>query len=204
MSIRDGKRLKLDEAPADRDGNHRPLPFASLRLLAGRFAAAVLGLRGDPDDEAWARTILTPAEHSLWTKLSSADRRHALVVARRVQRRLAPTAYGGDPLWPSAALMHDVGKAESDLSTLERIVATLASRAVSVAAARDWARSARGLKRRIGSYLIHGEVGARMIRVASGREAIAAWTEVHQGYRGFENSGVPPLVVDALIHSDVG
>lgn len=194
---------RLDEAQGA-DEHREPLPFANLRLLAGRFVGAVLRLRSDPADEAWARSVLTPAESALWGRLSAADRRHSVKVARRVQLRLAPTAYGGDMLWPSAALMHDVGKAESDLSILERVIATLASRTVNVATARGWAGSATGLKRRIGSYLIHGEVGADMIRKAGGREAIAAWTEVHQGYRAFEHSGVPPLVVEVLIHSDVG
>ena len=154
--------------------------------------------------QRFGASVLTPAESALWVRLSTADRRHAVKVARRVQLRLAPTAYGGDMLWPGAALMHDVGKAESNLSILERVIATLASKAVNVATARGWARSATGLRARIGSYLIHGEVGADMIRKAGGREAIAAWTEVHQGYRGFESSGVPPLVVEVLIHSDVG
>jgi hypothetical protein len=198
------RRERADDTAARGGGNRKPLPFSNPRLLAERFVAAVLRLRSDPDGEAWARSVLTPAEHALWARLSTADRRHAVQAARRVQRRLASTAYAGDLLWPGAALMHDVGKVESGLSILERVVATLASKAVNVATARDWTRSATGLRRRIGSYLIHGEVGADMIRAAGGREAIAAWTEVHQGYRGLERSGVPPAVVEALIHSDVG
>src|SRR5260221_6269623 len=124
------RRGRADEVAARGDEARRPLPFASLRLLAGRFGAAILRLRCNPDDEAWARSALTPAEHALWVRLSAADRRHSLIVARRVQERLASTAYAGDTLWPSAALMHDVGKAESHLSILERVLATLASKAV--------------------------------------------------------------------------
>ncbi len=124
-------------------------------------------------------------------------------VARSVERRLAPTVYGGDSLWPSAALMHDVGKLQSDLSVHERVIATLASKAVGVATARRWAFLAAGARRRIGLYLIHGEVGARMIRTAGGREEIAAWTEVHQGYRSFAGLGIPAVVLAALLDSDV-
>jgi hypothetical protein len=42
-----------------------------------------------------------------------------------------------------------------------------------------------------------------MIRSAGGREAIAAWAEIHQGYGPMEGPGFPPVVVRALIESDV-
>jgi hypothetical protein len=87
---------------------------------------------------------------------------------------------------------------------LERVIATLASKAMGVAAARRWASTATGAKRRIGLYLMHGEVGASMIRAAGGREEIAAWTEVHQGYRSLAGLGIPSIIVEALLESDVG
>jgi hypothetical protein len=188
----------------DRGGNAGPLPLAKPRLLARRLAAAVFGVRGDPAGDAWAKSVLTPAEYGLWTRLSPYDRSHAVDTARRTRRRLARTAYGGDTLWLGAALMHDVGKAQSNLSTLERVIATLASKTVGVATAREWAGAATGKRRRIGSYLIHGELGANMIRAAGGREEVAVWTEIHQGYRDIFASGIPPIVVEALLESDVG
>ena len=42
-----------------------------------------------------------------------------------------------------------------------------------------------------------------MIRAAGGREEVAAWTEVHQGYESFARLGIPSVVVDALVESDV-
>ncbi len=53
-------------------------------------------------------------------------------------------------------------------------------------------------KRRLGLYLLHGEVGADLIRRAGGREPIAAWTEIHQGYGRLEELGWPAVVVEAL------
>jgi hypothetical protein len=101
------------------------------------------------------------------------------------------------------ALLHDVGKSESNLSLPERAIATLASKVFGVATARTWASSAAGWKRRLGLYLLHGELGAAMIRASGGREEAAVWSEVHQGYSGIEGSGIPPIVVEALIEADV-
>ncbi len=184
-------------------GGPNPLPRATLLELAGRAIAAAVRPRSDPADRAWAESILTRAEFALWIRQSDYDQHHAIQVARRVERLLAPTAYVGDPLWTSAALMHDVGKCESNLSLIERAFATLASKVCGVATARVWASSAAGWKRRLGRYLVHGELGAAMIRDAGGREEAAVWSGIHQGYAGVEGCGIPPVVVEALIESDV-
>jgi len=183
--------------------DRNPLPRATLRELVTRALRADRGARCAPADRAWVEAILTPSELDLWSKLSAYDQCHTIRVARRVESRLADTVYAGDTLWPAAALMHDVGKREANLTLLARAVATLASRVVGVAGARRWMRSSVRLKRRIGVYLLHGEVGARMIRVVGGREPIAAWTEAHQGDRGLDRLGFPRIVVEALIESDV-
>jgi HD domain len=181
--------------------NDKPLPRATFRSLARRAVVAAGGSRTDAADQEWVRSILTPAELDLWTGQSAYDRDHSVQVARRVERRLATTSYCGDTLWLGAALMHDVGK--PNLSMGERAIATLASRVVRVETARQWAGSATGAKRRIGAYLVHGEIGAGMIRAAGGREEVAAWTELHQGYRSWDGAGLPPVVVEALVESDV-
>ena len=98
--------------------------------------------------------------------------------------------------------MHDIGKLASDLTWRERFLAIVISKTVGVGTARRWARSGRGMRRRIGSYLIHGELGARMVRDAGGREEVAVWSEVHQGYRQTGRLAIPPDVVTALIESD--
>ena len=74
---------------------------------------------------------------------------------------------------------------------------------MTVERARRWLGSRGKTKRRLGLYLLHGEVGADLIRRAGGREPIAAWTEIHQGYRRLEELGWPEVVVEALIESDV-
>ena len=186
-----------------REPRDRPLPRATLRDLVARAVVASRRSRSSKEDLCWASSVLTTPERALWARLSAYEQDHAVQVARRVQRRLAATVHAGEDRWIAAALLHDVGKLESDLSRLERVAGTLASRVVSVATARRWASSAGGNRRRVGAYLMHGEIGARMIRNAGGREEVARWAEVHQGYRDVATAGLPAAVVEALLESDV-
>ena len=55
---------------------------------------------------------MTPGEAGLWRRMSAADRRHAVVVARRADATLG-TAATREVL--AAALLHDVGKIDSGL-----------------------------------------------------------------------------------------
>jgi hypothetical protein len=185
------------------DEGSRPLPRATLRTLAARTATALADPAPDPAGQAWARSLLTPPEYGLWSRLSPFDQDHAIRVAREVERRLSATPFSGDPLWPAFALMHDVGKLCANLSALERAAAMVASRFVRVGVARRWAASGEGFRQRIGAYLVHGELGAALIRDAGGREPVAAWTEVHQGYRPGMGRALPPAVARALLDADV-
>ena len=69
--------------------------------------------------------LLGDGELGLWRRMSGADRRHSVVVARRVESVLggpegpdlaAAAGDGGTPLL-AAALLHDVGKVRSGLGT---------------------------------------------------------------------------------------
>src|SRR3546814_20809012 len=64
---------------------------------------------------------MQPGEAALWARMSAPDRRHAVGVARRVERALGAEAER--PVL-AAALLHDVGKVESGLRTYGRVVAT--------------------------------------------------------------------------------
>jgi len=183
-------------------GSGASLPRATLPELARRALVASQGRRAGSADDAWVREILTPAEHVLWSRQSEFDQDHMIQVARRVERRLAFTPHANDPRWLGAALMHDVGKSRAALTGLERAVAALAGRWVRLETARRWAEGS-GFAARIGAYLTHGEIGARMIRAAGGRSEIAAWAEVHQRRRSAIRLGIPPDVVGALLESDV-
>ncbi len=182
----------------------RPLPRATWKELLRRALVAAGPPRSRQADRAWVRSILTGPELDLWIRQSAFDQDHVVRVARRVERRLASTVHAGDARWLGAALMHDVGKVEARLSMPGRAAAAIAGRIVTRTTARRWASGAPGFRRRVGAYLTHGEIGARMIRDAGGRVEVAAWTEIHQDLRLAASAlGIPADVVDALSESDV-
>jgi hypothetical protein len=185
----------VDQAPA--------LPRARLANLFRRQVAALKRVRASPADQAWATSLLQPAELDLWRQLASHDQHHSIEVARGVERRLAGTPYASDGRWLGAALLHDVGKAVAGLNMAERVLATLVGKVVQASTAERWAHRASGPRRRLGLYLTHGPAGAEAIRRAGGREEIAAWAEVHQALPCPELAVVPGLVARALSQSDL-
>ena len=134
--------------------------------LTRRFVGS-LG-RGSPsaEDQAWARSFLLSGESALWSRLSNADKRHSVTVARDVARGLGDEA--SRPVL-AAALMHDVGKLVSRLGTFARVGATV----VGTVAGRDRPRG------RIGDYLRHDEHGAHMLEVAGSDALTITWAAEH-------------------------
>src|SRR5438046_4228821 len=126
--------------------------------LIRRFFASLRPGGPKAADDEWARSHLLPAEAKLWRRMSNPDRRHAAAVARRVERAL-----GHEATRPvlAAALLHDVGKLDSNLGTFRRVAATLAT----PAARPDW-EERRGFRRRVALYRKHGPLGAGMLTLA--------------------------------------
>jgi len=178
------------------------LPRASFKMLAKRLIGIFHPTPPAAAEEAWVRSLLTREEFDLWSKLSPHDQIHSVRVAQGVRRRLAATQYAGDSLWLSVAIMHDIGKLESNLAMHERMLATVAGRTVKLSTATRWASSARGVTRRVGSFLIHGALGSEMLRSAGGREEIAVWSAVHQGNGLAAEPTIPLPVIKALIEAD--
>ena len=79
--------------PRPEDEDRRPLPRATVRTLAARTATALADPAPDPAGQAWARSLLTPPEYTLWSRLSPFDQDHAIRVAREVERRLSATPF---------------------------------------------------------------------------------------------------------------
>ncbi len=119
-------------------------------------------------DEAWARSQLLDGEAALWGRMSAPDRRHAVAVARRVEASAEVEA--SRPVL-AAALLHDVGKVDSGLSTPTRVVATV----VGLVGGRR-ARAGRG---RIARYLRHPEIGSRLLAEAGSDALTSAWAIEH-------------------------
>ena len=95
--------------------------MSNLWHLAKRF---VTSLTAAPLAATEVREIgetLLPAEMQLFSRFSTADQRHALVVLRRFDT----IATGAPTAARRAALLHDIGKIEVPLGTLARVLATL-------------------------------------------------------------------------------
>jgi hypothetical protein len=119
--------------------------------------------------EGWVAGVLGPGELALWRTMSGPDRRHAYGVARDVEARLGAAATS--PVL-AAALLHDVGKVDSGLRTLGRVVATV----VGMVAGRN---RTRGWSGRIGRYLRHPEIGAERLVAAGSDGLTVAWAREH-------------------------
>jgi hypothetical protein len=84
---------------------------------------------------------------------------------------------------------------------LGRVIATVAGGAAGHEWAEPWSTK-RGFTRRVGLYLRHPELGATRIRVAGGREEAARWADAHHDPSSWHQTGIPPVVVDALAAAD--
>ncbi|MFM8626971.1 MAG: HD domain-containing protein [Actinomycetota bacterium] len=89
--------------------------------LGRRAVGSVSNREPDGAETERARAILGDAEFALWSSMQGRDRRHSLQVLSRFDA-LAP---GAERWARAAALLHDVGKTESDLGWMGRIVATV-------------------------------------------------------------------------------
>jgi hypothetical protein len=149
--------------------------MAGAAHLVRRFVGSLRPGGPGAEAEAWVRTVLQPGEVELWVRMSRPDRRHAVRVARDVQRRL-----GHEPGRPvlAAALLHDVGKADAELGTYGRVVATLSGRLAGHEFARLWT-TRRGFTRKVGLYLLHPELGGDQLALAGSDPLTVAWAREH-------------------------
>lgn len=169
--------------------------------LARRFFGAVWPGRPPSSDVDWVRSSVTPAEFDVWSRLANHDRRHSVGVARSVQHALADSELADQPEWIEAALLHDVGKLDARLGVFGRVGATLAGGAAGHGMADAWSAK-RGITRRVGLYLRHGELGATRIRLAGGSEAAARWAATHHDETRWTETEIPSAVVRALHEAD--
>lgn len=95
-----------------------------LRHLVSRFFGAVSGAQPSLEDLTEVELLLLDSEFLLWRKLPTMDQRHSIAVLRRFLS-LRPSATQPEM---RAALLHDIGKIQSNLGVLGRVVATLVGR----------------------------------------------------------------------------
>jgi hypothetical protein len=169
--------------------------------LAGRFFSSVVPLPVRAGDRAWVVSVLQPAELELWSRLSLADRRESVAVARRTEAALAGTEYAGDSRWLAAALLHDVGKLDARFGPLRRSLATAVAAVLGRPMVEGWVDKS-GFVRRCALYTFHDQLGGDRVRIAGGRAEAALWAEAHHRPAIWDATGLPAAVVVALASAD--
>ena len=114
------------------------------RHLVSRFFGALSGAQPLREDLKEVESLLLDSELLLWQKLPTMDQRHSINVLRRFIN-LRPGATRPEM---RAALLHDIGKIQSNLGVLGRVVATLVGR--------------RG--ERFTAYHDHEKIGSQMLQ----------------------------------------
>jgi hypothetical protein len=151
--------------------------------LAKRFFGSLSSAQPSEEDAAWAEAQLLPGEILLWRRMSAPDRRHAIDVACRTGRLLQ--AETTRPVL-AAALLHDMGKIDSNLGTFSRAVATVVN--------------VRTGESRFARYRRHDEIGARLLTEAGSDALTVAWTREH--HLNPTRWTVPRRLADALKEAD--
>ncbi len=160
--------------------------------LAARFSGSLRARPLGADDLSFVRTSLTPGELACWERLGRADRAESVATAWAATRMLGPDA---EPRWVAAALLHDVGKAETSLGTLARAGATVLAACAGHDRARRWSNAA-------GRYVGHDDLGAEALRRAGARPEAVTWAGAHHRRDRWPATGIPPEICTILAVAD--
>lgn len=115
-----------------------------LSHLVSRFFGAVSRAKPSPESLAEVESLLLHDEFDLWRTMPTMDQRHSIAVMHRF-KDLRPSASLPEI---RSALLHDIGKIQSNLGILGRVVATLIGR--------------RG--ERFTTYHDHEKIGSQMLQ----------------------------------------
>jgi len=122
--------------------------------LVKRFTSSWSRKDVTEDELGMVRSVLTASEFNLWNQFSIADRRHSVEVAQR----FAVLLPGATREQRAGVLLHDIGKIQSNLSTLMRVCATLVGPRT----------------KRFRLYHQHEEIGITMLRHAGSHADVIA------------------------------
>jgi putative nucleotidyltransferase with HDIG domain len=122
--------------------------------LTKRFFSSLARSEVTEAERNMVLSTLSASEYQLWSQLLRVDRRHSVLVAERFTA-LRPDASRNEI---AGVLLHDIGKIRSNLSTLQRVVATVVGPRT----------------RRFALYHQHEEIGADMLRNAGSDSEVIA------------------------------
>ncbi|MDQ1462427.1 MAG: hypothetical protein QOI08_3911 [Actinomycetota bacterium] len=156
--------------------------------LVARFLGSLRPRRLDGADLDLVRSVLRPGELACWERLGRADRAESVATAR---------ALGADaePTWIAAALLHDVGKAETSFGPLRRAGATAIAMVGGPRRVRSWSNG-------VGRYVNHDELGSARLREAGARPEAVAWAAAHHRRDRWPATGIAPEICERLAAAD--
>jgi putative nucleotidyltransferase with HDIG domain len=163
--------------------------------LVRRFFASLRPRPLGADDLAFVQDALVPQELECWARLGPADRAESVATGRALVAELESADRPADPQWVAAALLHDVGKAETTLGVVGRSVAT-------AAAVVAGPRRARAFPGAFGRYVNHDELGAEQLRAAGARSEAVSWAAAHHRPARWAATGIPPTICRMLAAAD--
>lgn len=164
------------------------------RHLAGRFLSSLRPRPLDAADVDLVDRVLDGPERACWEALGPADRAESIATARAVERALGSDA-AGEPRWLAVALLHDVGKADSDLGVFGRSAATVAATLAGHRRSRAWTGA-------FGRYVNHDDRGAARLRQAGARAESVAWAAAHHRRELWSATGIPLEICAILATAD--
>ncbi len=156
--------------------------------LARRFAGSLRPRPLDAADLDLVRSVLQPGELACWERLGPADRAESVATARAL-------GAGSEPQWIAAALLHDVGKAETSFGPFRRSLATAVAVVVGSGRVRSWTNA-------LGRYADHDELGSARLREAGARPEAVVWARAHHRRELWPATGITPEICERLAAAD--
>ena len=104
------------------------------------------------------RSVLLEGEYQLWSSFGTQDQRHSYIVLKRFCEMSTECSVDAC----RAALLHDIGKIQVDLSTTKRVVATFVG----------------GRTKSFRIYHDHENIGLRLLKTVSSAETLRLLSEM--------------------------
>jgi hypothetical protein len=165
---------------------------ARARHLVTRFLGSLRPRSLDVHDLAIVERVLTAPELACWQRLGPADRAESVATARNARAAIGPEA---DECWVAAALLHDVGKAETGIGPFRRAGATTIAIVLGDHRVRSWPNA-------LGRYVDHDERGAQALERAGARREAVTWAAVHHRPALWPGSNLPIEICRILAAAD--
>jgi len=152
----------------------------SLLHLVRRFWTSLFDQSLDPVQEGRLLELLNEKEADLYQSQPNVDKLHSIRGAVSVLDQIS-VDYDRDLV--IAAALHDVGKAETGLNAIGRVVATILQTLLTGKIMRRWCKQA-GIRGKFGRYAFHSERGATLLREAGSSRIVVTWAENHHKTAG--------------------